>query len=392
MTAGPIPFACYYGYSPELTGGPRTVLLFLAHLDPARFRPVLLTHRDSPLARGARDLGVEVELVPPPDVLAVQGERGLRYSWRERAASLAALAAYTGQVRRVLRRHAVRGVWARNAKSVLMVAAAARREGVPLVWDVGFEKPMVGIMGPLYGGALLASARVVTQSPAQPGEIFGRRLARVFASRMHSLSPGVDEDRAALLRAAAAGRARAGGRPTVLCVGALHPRKNQMMLLRALPALLARVPHAVVRLAGGPGDARYADEVRDFVRDRRLLDHVEFLGWREDVPALLGEAQVLALPSRAEGVPHVLREALHAALPVVATPVGGVPDGVVEGETGFLVPVDDHAALADRLALLLSDDGLRERMGECGARLGQERFSVARWSRAYQELLAGVFT
>lgn len=387
MTPGPVPFACYYGYSPELTGGPRTVLLFLSHLDPARFRPVLLTPRDSPLAQGARELGVAVELVPPPALLEARGEAGLRYSWRERAASLRALGTYTGQLRRVLRRHGVRGVWARNARSVLMVGAAARAEGVPLVWDIGFEKPRVGIMGPVYLAALLTSARVVTQASTQPAEILGPWLARAFASRIRTLSPGVDEARVALLRGVPH---RRGGR-TVLCVGSLHPRKNQMMLLRALPALLARVPDAVVQLAGGVGDEGYARALHDHVRTQGLEAHVQFLGWRDDVPHLLAGADVLALPSRAEGVPHTLREALYAGLPAVATPVGGVPDCVLEGETGFLVPVDDDAALADRLALLLSDGGVRARMGERAARLAAERFSVARWSAAYQELLSGVF-
>jgi phosphatidylinositol alpha-1,6-mannosyltransferase len=391
VTAAPIPFACYYGYSPELTGGPRTVLLFLAHLDRARFRPVLLTHRDSPLAEGARALGVPVELVPPPAILDVRDGRGLHYSWPERAASLRALAGYTGELRGVLRRHGVRGVWARNAKSVVMVGMAARRERVPLVWDIGFEKPMAGIMGPLYLAALLASARVVTQAAAQPAEVFGPRLARAFASRIRTVPPGVDEARVALLRTAAARRTGVAGRRTVLCLGALHPRKNQMMLLRALPALLARVPDAVVRLAGGPGDEGYAREVREFVQAQALQRHVELLGWRDDVPALLAEADVLAIPSRAEGVPHAVREALYAGLPVVGTPVGGIPDGVVEGETGFLVPLDDHAALADRLARLLADEGLRARMGERAAALAAQRFSIDRWSRAYQDLLADVF-
>lgn len=389
MSDGPLPFACYYGYSPELTGGPRTVLSFLARLDPARFRPVLLTHHESPLAQGARALGVPVELVPPPAVLDVRGGRGLRYGWRQRAASLRALAGYTRELRGVLRRHRVRGLWARNARSVLLAGMAARREGVPLVWDIGFEKPARGVMLGIHAFALLSAARVVTQAASQPAEVFGPRLARLFAGRFRPLSPGVEEGRAALLRQAAARGARTGR--VVLCVGALHERKNQMMLLRALPALRARVPGAVLRLAGGEGDPAYARALHDFVRAHGLDGAVQFLGWREDVPALLADADVVALASRAEGVPHVLREALYAGLPVVGTPVGGVPDGVIEGETGFLVPVDDDAALADRLARLLSDPPLRAAMGARAARLAEERFSIARWGAAYQHLLEEVF-
>jgi glycosyltransferase involved in cell wall biosynthesis len=102
-------------------------------------------------------------------------------------------------------------------------------------------------------------------------------------------------------------------------------------------------------------------------------------------------ADVLVLPSVGEGVPQTVREALYAELPVVATPVGGIPAAVLEGETGFLVPVGDHAALADRLARVLGDAGLRAAMGERAAGLARERFSIDRWALTYQELLEEVF-
>jgi glycosyltransferase involved in cell wall biosynthesis len=392
MRGGPISFACYYGaYSPELTGGPRTILAFLSHLDPARFRPVLVTHRESPLSDGARALGVPVELVPPPGLLSAGGGAALRYSWRQRAATLRAMGPYTGELRRVLRRHAVRGVWARNVRSVMLVGPAARREGVPLVWDIGLEKPLHGAMRLIHPAALLLSTRVVTQASVQFREVVGPRLARAFASRFRVITPGVMEERVALLRAALdAGRGARTGR-VVLCLGSIHPRKNQMMLLRALPELAARRPDVVVRLAGAVADEGYARSLRDFVREQGLEERVQFLGWRDDVAELMAGADVLVLPSVGEGVPQTVREALYAELPVVATPVGGIPAAVLEGETGFLVPVGDHAALADRLARVLGDAGLRAAMGERAAGLARERFSIDRWALTYQELLEEVF-
>ena len=125
-------------------------------------------------------------------------------------------------------------------------------------------------------------------------------------------------------------------------------------------------------VGGGPEHAAVAAAVR-----RAGLDGVvALLGDRDDVPALLAAADVFVLASRSEGFPMSVLEAMAAGLPVVASAVGGVPEAVLDGETGLLVPPGDAGAVAGaRARALLADGRLRARDGVGGARRGPRRTS-----------------
>jgi glycosyltransferase involved in cell wall biosynthesis len=391
MMPAPCPLLCYYRYSKGMTGGPRDVLDLLTRVDRDRFLPFFVTQRESPLTEAVRSLGVPVEVVPTPEILEADGGRGLRYGPRDRMACVRAVAAYSARIHEVIRRRGARAVWARSSRSVMLVGAAARASGAPLVWDIGMEPPRPsGLMRMILWYGLAAATRIVTQAACQPEQIFGPRVARRFAAKFHPITPGIDEQRAARLREATErGRGeRRGGR--VLCLASITPRKNQMMMLRALERVVRHHPALVVQFAGGVLDAAYRDRLLRFVRARGLEANVEFLGWRDDVPGLLSRADVLVLCSELEGTPQVVREAMFAGVPVVVTRIGGNEEAVDHGATGFLVPRDDDARLADHLVALLHDPELRGRIGRAAARTAQERFSIARWSETYNALLSSV--
>jgi len=126
--------------------------------------------------------------------------------------------------------------------------------------------------------------------------------------------------------------------------------------------------------------------------DLGLADRVRFLGWRPDVADVLQAADVVTLPSRAEGLPLAVLEAMACARPVVATPVGGVPDAVVDEVTGLLIPPDDPHRLAAAILRLLRDRDTAGRMGAAGRRRVEESFSLEGFASGveavYQDLLA----
>lgn len=148
-------------------------------------------------------------------------------------------------------------------------------------------------------------------------------------------------------------------RPILLCVARLEPVKNHEMLFRALEILRPRFQPRVWLLGDGPCWARYEADLKR----RGLADSVEFLGYRYDVPELTAAADVSVLTSLKEGIPRALMQAMAVGVPVVATDVKGSREVVVDGETGFLVPLHDAEALATRLAQLLDAPALRREMG-----------------------------
>lgn len=154
------------------------------------------------------------------------------------------------------------------------------------------------------------------------------------------------------------------GHPRILYVGRLAFQKDVPTLLHAF-ALLPNPARLVV-----VGDGPRAVEARKLVARLGLVPRVDFLGAvpHDDVPAHMQHGDVLALPSRYEELGSVLLEAMAAALPVVATRVGGIPSAVVDGETGFLVSANDPGAMAAALDNVLRDEELRKRMGAAARR------------------------
>jgi glycosyltransferase involved in cell wall biosynthesis len=162
----------------------------------------------------------------------------------------------------------------------------------------------------------------------------------------------------------------------VAMVSVLRPGKGHEVAIAALAALADRHPDAVLLLVG---DGPSREEIRALAAP--LGDRVVLAGHRDDVGAVLAAADALVHPTRMDAFPTVLLEAAAAGLPVVATRVGGVPEIVVDGTTGVLVPAPPEAgAFAAALAPLLGDAPLRARLGAAaGARFAAE-FAADRWA------------
>ena len=171
-------------------------------------------------------------------------------------------------------------------------------------------------------------------------------------------------------------------------VGRLAPQKGQRHLVEAMPLLLERVPRAHAAIAGG-GDLE--EFLRDLALELRVSEHVHVLGPRQDVPALMQALDAFAMPSIWEGFGLVLLEAMAAARPVVASHVATIPEVVVDGETGLLVPAGDEVVLAEALAQLADDPQLAQRLGQAGQDRLRRRFSIDKMvgdtELLYRELL-----
>jgi glycosyltransferase involved in cell wall biosynthesis len=167
-------------------------------------------------------------------------------------------------------------------------------------------------------------------------------------------------------------------------VARLAPVKNHEMLIRALPLLTADVHVVLV----GDGPSRHALE--ELARQLQVESRVHFAGQVLGSTNLHQFLDVSVLCSRSEGFPNALIEALAAACPVVATAVGGIPEVIVDGRTGLLVPVDDVQALARRLQELRRDTALRARLTACGLAAVRIKYHqsvvIAQLEALYQEL------
>lgn len=139
------------------------------------------------------------------------------------------------------------------------------------------------------------------------------------------------------------------------------------------------------------GDGSLRKELEAEVGARGWSDRIHFLGFRNDVNEIMNTFDIFILPSLSEGLPNVILEAMASSKPVIATAVGGIPEAVVEGETGLLIPPSNTTAIMDAIRSLLSDHKAALRMGEAGRRRVEENFSlqkeVSSFEHLYKQLL-----
>lgn len=169
----------------------------------------------------------------------------------------------------------------------------------------------------------------------------------------------------------------------LLCAGRLVPVKGQTYLLQAWPSVLKREPRALLLLAGDGSDET---PLRARAAALGLAGSVRFLGFRQDIASLLACAELLVLPSLNEGFGMVLLEAMAMGRPAVASAVGGVPEVVLDGRTGLLVPPADPEALAAAILRVLGDPGFARQMAEAGRERARKSFSRETFLQAHRDL------
>ncbi len=166
-------------------------------------------------------------------------------------------------------------------------------------------------------------------------------------------------------------------RPTVGAVSRFDPVKGLDVLVRAM-ALVEGARLVIV------GDGEQRGEIEELVRELGLGDRVELTGWVDGSRHLLPNFDVFVLPSRLEGMPMSVIEAMHAGVAVIATDVGSVREVVSDGVSGLVVPPDDADALAKAISRLLDDEPMRSHFAAEGQRIALDRFTSGRNVRAYE--------
>jgi glycosyltransferase involved in cell wall biosynthesis len=344
-------------------------------LDPARYRTTIVTGESGPLGAAAEAAGIEVLL--EPRLVAPLSPR----DDREACARLT----------RLFRERAFDVVHTHSAKAGAVGRWAAHRAGVPLVVHTYHGFPFHDFQSRARHAAYVAAERrlarvtdeVLAIGTGVASEALRRGLAR--PDHLRTVTPVVD---ARTVPRDATTRARArdlldlpADARVVGTVGRVDFQKAPEHFVDAV----GRLPEDVLAVWVGGGPLLH--EVRLAVERRHLGQRVRFVGERPDVPDLLPAFDVFAMASRYEGLPCAVVEAMRCGLPVVATAVNSVPDLVVPGETGVLVPAGRPDALASAMHALLDDPRTAARL----AAGGQARAGTAYDAQALAEVLDDVY-
>lgn len=179
------------------------------------------------------------------------------------------------------------------------------------------------------------------------------------------------------------------GRVIGIIVARIDNLKGHDTLIKSL-AILRDQNVAMTLLVVGDGVER--SNIEELARKHNLdAEWVRFLGFRSDVPDLLEASDFFVLPSLTEGLPLSVMEAMTHHLPIIATPVGGIPELIQDFKHGMLVPVGDVEKLATSMKILVEDKSLRDSMGELAFERITTEFSFLDMTKKYQELYLSLF-
>ena len=310
--------------------------------------------------------------------------------------------------------YALTSFYDRNAASQMKrFAGLLREKNIDIVHSHCFYTNIFGMFGAALAGVQvrIASRRESSKKPPAKRliERFAYRRAHAVVAnceevrrqlvREHvpeekviTLYNGFDVERVSannLTRADALSRLGLPDGPRFITIVAnLREVKDHATFIRAARLVQDQVPDASFLIAGeGPR----LDVLKSLAASLQLQDHIYFLGRCERIAELLFISDVCVLSSRSEGFPNAVVEYMAAGRPVVATSVGGVPEAVANGETGFLVTPGNEAQMAQHIVTLLENPALAATMGKCGELRAREEFSAERrlleTDRLYQRLL-----
>jgi L-malate glycosyltransferase len=300
----------------------------------------------------------------------------LRY---RRGASVFAKAAYAMRVWRTMRRlrRIIRDEWiqlvhSNSSQAHLAGGWAAEGLKVPAIWHERDLRPLRRVVGRLARQA----TRIIAISEAVAKNLRGQGVP---ADKISVIYNGIDAEEF-VKRARSLPNEFAGGKNRLVAMAAqMAPWKRHEDFIRAMALVHKEAPEAVGLIAGGDLFGEHEDyrrQMEKLVVECGATGAVAFLGQYEKLPALIWVCDALVVPSDAEPFGRVALEAMAQGKPVVGTRAGGLPELVVDGETGLLVTPLKPEELAKAIVRVLKDRELAKRLGEAGAKRAREKFGI----------------
>jgi glycosyltransferase involved in cell wall biosynthesis len=377
----------FFGHTAKLGGGEIALLNVVQQLDRTRFHPSVLLASDGPLREKLQTAGVETRVLPLDAGVVETRKDSLGGNSLLRLGAVWHTLAYILRLAKFIRRHPLDVVHTNSLKADIIGGIAARLAGVPVLWhvrdriDEDYLPPRVVKVFrwlcrwlPTY---LIANSQATLDT---------LKLTRRNSAVVHDGFPGDLESRSTFT----------SDIPVIGLVGRITEWKGQHIFIEAAATVRRKFPQVRFQIIGSAmfGEAAYETRLREMVRELGLEDCTEFSGFRADVQELIERLTILVHASTTgEPFGQVVIEGMAAGKPVVATNGGGIPEIVVDGVTGMLVPMGEASPMAEAIVRLLADPASAEAMGRAGRQRVASHFTIrhtARKLEAIYETIPGV--
>ena len=390
----------YVDHTAKLGGGEIALLNLVSALDTARYKPVVVLADDGPLATKLRAGGIETAILPLDPSLRETRKDSLSVGSLLKLRQVGRLFSYSVQLARWARAHKADLIHTNSLKSDIYGGIAGRLAGIPVLWHVRDNINPDYLPGPVASGFRLLSRLlprvVVTNSKSTLRQLWPKKPksgAVVYSGvLMEVVHDGYVEEQVAVRPPE---ERREWGRPPVIAlIGRIAEWKGQHVFLRAAAAVRESFPDARFWIVGAPlfGEQEYEKSLHAMTEQLGLTDTVDFLGFRDDVPELMPKIDIVVHASiLGEPFGQVVIEGMAAGKPLVATDGGALPEIVIPGETGYLVPMGSAEGMAAALSRLLAHPAQARAMGQAGRKRVERLFTIRQTARKVEAIYDALF-
>jgi glycosyltransferase involved in cell wall biosynthesis len=390
----------FVDHTAKLGGGEIALINLVTHLGPAS-HPIVVLFSDGPLVARMLAAGIETHVLPLNQSVVNSRKDSLGMGSLLRVRDVIRIFLFILELRRFIRRHEIDLVHTNSLKADVIGGIAGRFAWVPVIWHLR-DRIADDYLPPTVGHVFRWLARVV------PQRVIANSLATLGTLRLksyrnaHAVPSGlaiaprfhVVHDGMHRSNLVAEVIEDSNSTLTVGLIGRITRWKGQHIFLEAASIVRRQFPQARFQIIGAPlfDETDYEDELRQLATLHGLDDVVEFTGHRDDVPSLIAQMDLLVHASTTgEPFGQVIIEGMAAGKPIVATNGGGVPEIVIHGVTGLLVPMGDAAAMAQAIIRFLGNPTFRASAGRLGRQRVHDYFTIDRTADKVQSVYDGLF-
>jgi glycosyltransferase involved in cell wall biosynthesis len=390
----------YVDHTAKLGGAELALIHMVANIGPG-YQPVVVLFSEGPLVDRLLAMGIETHVLPLDRSVTEARKDSLGLASLLRIFGLVRIFLFILELRRFIRRHEIAIVHTNSLKADLIGGIAARFARVPVIWHLR-DRISDDYLPPIVARVVRRLARII------PHQVIANSLATLktlrlksyrdahvlpnapaLARRFHVIHDGinlrelppapVDEPRRIL---------------TVGLVGRITPWKGQHIFIEAAAIVRREFANVRFQIVGGAlfNETEYEDEIRKLLALRELEDVVEMTGQVPDAKRLIAKMDLVVHASiTGEPFGQVIIEGMEAGKPIVATNGGGVPEIVLHGVTGLLVPMGDVTAMAQAILRFLGDREFREKTGRLGRQRILSHFTIDQMVRKIHRVYEKAF-
>ena len=369
-------------YYQRLAGANRSFLELIKNLDKSKYTTQTIITDDGPVYKYYKEQGLDVTIFPLPGALNNHGKKLLHLTIPKVLHLIFfELLPFSFHFARYLRKEKIDLVHARDGRSLLLIGIAARMAGKPVFCHIRGELPNVRLL-PWFIG--LFSNKVITVN-----RVLIKSVPKIFRKKCEVVYNSISESSFSEPTNGNNEPLSLQNELTHVSMFAIVSRgKGIDTLMKAVELMGEKGKNSLFHVIGDTKFSEdYYKEMSSEIAHKNLP--IKFEGWCNDPQNWYRQSDIIVLPTRSEGFPRTLLEAMHFGKPVIATRVGGIPELVVDEETGFLFDVDDVDTFSRQLSILINDPHLARKMGDAGKDRVEKHFSTKIMIEKMQSLYDG---